>query len=152
MFKTYLDGKFATPNKDLAVGKANFKTANKLSSWNSKVSVKLIRSAKSRDIMSIEEKKRPHPYRNDTATVSAPHAPMPNQHNVRQNNWRSFGLADGGNPHPMTSVTIATTGELSASSYVQNKLSQGHQDIKVNDITQCYTTFILDESNLYGLF
>ncbi|CAC5364906.1 unnamed protein product [Mytilus coruscus] len=49
---------------------------------------KRIRSAESRDIRSIKEKKRPHPYRTVTATVSAPPAPMPNQHNVRQNNYQ----------------------------------------------------------------
>ncbi|CAC5371542.1 unnamed protein product [Mytilus coruscus] len=49
---------------------------------------KCIRSAESRAIRSIKEKKRPHPYRTVTATVSAPPAPMPNQHNVRQNNYQ----------------------------------------------------------------
>ncbi|CAC5388127.1 unnamed protein product [Mytilus coruscus] len=49
---------------------------------------KRIRSAESRAIRSIKEKKRPHPYRIVTATVSAPPAPMPNQHNVRQNNYQ----------------------------------------------------------------
>ncbi|XP_052097999.1 uncharacterized protein LOC127732855 [Mytilus californianus] len=49
---------------------------------------KRIRSAESRAIRSIKEKKIPHPYRTVTATVSAPPAPMPNQHNVRQNNYQ----------------------------------------------------------------
>ncbi|CAC5416181.1 unnamed protein product [Mytilus coruscus] len=49
---------------------------------------KRIRSAESRAIRSIKEKKRPHPYKTVTATVSAPPAPMPNQHNVRQNNYQ----------------------------------------------------------------
>ncbi|CAC5391543.1 unnamed protein product [Mytilus coruscus] len=49
---------------------------------------KRIRSAENRAIRSIKEKKRPHPYRTVTATVSAPPAPMPNQHNVRQNNYQ----------------------------------------------------------------
>ncbi|CAC5389809.1 unnamed protein product [Mytilus coruscus] len=49
---------------------------------------KRIRSAESRAIRSIKEKKRPHPYRTVTATVSAPPAPMPNQHNVQQNNYQ----------------------------------------------------------------
>ncbi|CAC5417626.1 unnamed protein product [Mytilus coruscus] len=49
---------------------------------------KRIRSAESRAIRSIKEKKIPHPYRTVTATVSVPPDPMPNQHNARQNNYQ----------------------------------------------------------------
>ncbi|VDI24503.1 Hypothetical predicted protein [Mytilus galloprovincialis] len=144
------DGKFDTLYKDLAVGNGNFKLATKL---KPEVSVKRIRSAECRAIMSIKEKKRPHPYRTAAATVSAPPVPMPNQHNVRQNNSRPFGPADEGNHHLMTSVTSATSvviGELSAPFPVQNQVSQGQQGNRIND-KYCYTTF-LDESNLYGQF
>lgn len=99
---------------------------------------KRIRSAESRAIRSIKEKKIPHPYRTVRATVSAPPAPMPNQHNVQQNNYKQppFRIS-------MTSVTNATslvTGELSAPFSVQNQLSQGHQGNRVND-KYFYTTF-----------
>ncbi|XP_071169117.1 uncharacterized protein [Mytilus edulis] len=128
LFKTYLDGKFDTLYKDLAVGNENFKFATKL---KPEVSVKRIRSAECRAIMSIQEKKRPHPYRTATATVSASPATMPNQHYVRKTtNSRPFGPADEGNHHLTTSVSTATslvTGELSAPFSVQNQLSQGHQ-------------------------
>ncbi|CAG2213347.1 unnamed protein product [Mytilus edulis] len=151
LFKTYLDGKFDTLYKDLAVGNENFKFATKL---KPKVSVKRIRSAECRVIMSIQEKKRPHPYRTAAATVSASPATMPNQHYVRKTtNSRPFGPADEGNHYLTTSVSTATslvTGELSAPFSVQNQLSQGHQGNIVND-KYSYTTF-LDESNLYGQF
>ncbi|CAG2249654.1 unnamed protein product [Mytilus edulis] len=94
LFKTYLDGKFDTLYKDLAVGNENFKFATKL---KPEVSVKRIRSAECRAIMSIQEKKRPHPYRTAAATVSASPATMPNQHYVRKTtNSRPFGPADEG--------------------------------------------------------
>ncbi|CAG2245944.1 unnamed protein product [Mytilus edulis] len=128
LFKTYLDGKFDTLYKDLAVGNENFKFATKL---KPEVSVKRIRSAECRAIMSIQERKRPHPYRTAAATVSASPATMPNQHYVRKTtNSRPFGPADEGNHHLTTSVSTATslvTGELSAPFSVQNQLSQGHQ-------------------------
>ncbi|CAG2202477.1 unnamed protein product [Mytilus edulis] len=146
LFKTYLDGKFDSLYKDLAVGNENFKLATKL---KSEVSDKRIRSAECCAIMSIKEKKRPHPHRTAAATVSAPPAPMPNQHNVRQNNSRPFGPADGGNPHLMTSVSTATswvTGELSTPFSVQNHLFQGHQGNLVND--KYRFTIFLDASSL----
>ncbi|CAG2231027.1 unnamed protein product [Mytilus edulis] len=134
LFKTYLDGKFDTLYKDLAVGNENFKFATKL---KPEVSVKRIRSAECSAIMSIQEKKRPHPYRTAAATVSASPATMPNQHYVRKTtNSRPFGPADEGNHHLTTSVSTATslvTGELSAPFSVQNQLSQGHQGNIVND-------------------
>ncbi|VDI24500.1 Hypothetical predicted protein [Mytilus galloprovincialis] len=85
LFKTYLDGKFDTLYKDLAVGNENFKLATKL---KPEVSVKRIRSAECRAIMSIKEKKRPHPYRTAAATVFCSSCSMPNQHNVRENNYQ----------------------------------------------------------------
>ncbi|VDI53464.1 Hypothetical predicted protein [Mytilus galloprovincialis] len=128
LFKTYLDGKFDTLYKDLAVGNENFKFATKL---KPEVSVKRICSAECRAIMSIQEKKRPHPYRTAAATVSASPATMPNQHYVRKTtNSRPFGPADGGNDHLMTSVSTATslvTGELSAPFSVQNQVPRDNK-------------------------
>ncbi|VDI36291.1 Hypothetical predicted protein [Mytilus galloprovincialis] len=123
LFKTYLDWKIATLHKDLAVGNENFATKLK-----QEVSVKLkdkspagwktvreyesddlasdsedekrIRSAETRAIRSIKEKKQPHPYRTATATVSAPSAPMPNQHNVRQNNYQQPPFRTGRRREP----------------------------------------------------
>ncbi|CAC5424790.1 unnamed protein product [Mytilus coruscus] len=49
---------------------------------------KRIRSAESSAIRSIKEKKRPHLYKTVTATVSVHTASIPNQHIVRQNNYK----------------------------------------------------------------
>ncbi|XP_071151534.1 uncharacterized protein [Mytilus edulis] len=61
---------------------------------------KRIRSAETRAIRSIKEKKRPHPYRTATATASAPSVPMPNQHNARQNNYQQPPFRTGRRREP----------------------------------------------------
>ncbi|CAC5402362.1 unnamed protein product [Mytilus coruscus] len=116
---------------------------------------KRIRSAESRAIRSIKEKKRPHPYRTVTATVSAPPAPMPNQHNVRQNNYQQPPFRTSRRREPSSHDICYNCNQLGhwrtqCTLFSTNQLSQGHQDNRVND-KYFYTTF-LDESNLYGQF
>ncbi|CAC5397425.1 unnamed protein product [Mytilus coruscus] len=92
---------------------------------------KRIRSAESRAIRSIKEKKRPHPYRTVTATVSAPPTPMPNQHNVRQNNYQQPPFRTSRRREPSSHDIW----------YNCNQLSHWR--------TQCP---LFKESNLYGQF
>lgn len=85
LFKTYLDDKIADKSP------AGWKTVREYESddlASDSEDEKRIRSAESRAIRSIKEKKRPHPYKTVTATVSAPIASMSNQNNVRQNNYQ----------------------------------------------------------------
>ncbi|CAC5407366.1 unnamed protein product [Mytilus coruscus] len=92
---------------------------------------KRIHSAESRAIRSIKEKKRPHPYRTVTATVSAPPAPMPNQHNVRQNNYQQPPFRTSRRREPESHDICYNCNQL------------GHWR------TQCP---LFNESNLYGQF